>query len=505
MTPSGTRLPGGRANVAFAFAVQASTALFTAALTLVLLRLLGAHGYGLFALALAIGSLVLLPADLGLSASTARFLAEARRSKAATRSTFATGFRLKVAVSLLAAGGLFAFSGPVAAGYGDPGLTWPLRGMALAVMGQGIMRFCVTSFSARQRNSLSLLVVGGESMAETVASIAVVAAGGGAAGAAFGRAIGYAVGATLGVAVLCRVFRMRPAALLLAPSEPGTSRRIARYAAALALADGVWAAFNQVDILLIGALLSATSAGIFQAPLRLLTVLAYPGIALGAALGPRLARTSSDDAVDPGPLVAAARALLVAQVFVAGAIVALAVPIATVVFGRDYGRSASVLAALGPYIALGGLAPMFSNAIDYVGGTRRRVQIGAVALVANLVLDVILIPTVGVVGAAIGTDAGYALYVFGQVGVASDLLHFRTGSMARTLARSIVACIPMTAILAVGVRLGPAAIAAAALVGPAVFAVVLRVTGETAAQPWLRRAPELAVLLAGRIRRAATA
>jgi O-antigen/teichoic acid export membrane protein len=485
--------------------VQASTALFTAALTLVLLRILGSHGYGLFALALAVGSLVVLPADLGLSASTARFLAESRHSGAATRSTLATGFRLKAAASLLVAAGLFGLSGPIAAGYGERGLVWPLRGMALAVIGQGIMRFCVASFSARQRNALSFLVVAGESFAETVASIAVVAAGGGAAGAAFGRAVGYAVGATLGIAVLSRVFRMRPSALVLSPAEPGTSRRIATYAAALAVADGVWAAFNQVDILLIGAFLSATAAGIFQAPLRLLAVLAYPGIALGAALGPRLARTGRGQKVDPGPLVAAARGLLVAQVFVSGTIVALAVPIATFVFGSGYAHSAGVLAALAPYIALGGLAPLFSNAIDYIGATRRRVRIGAVALAANIVLDVILIPAIGVVGAAVGTDAGYAIYVVGQIVVAADLLGFPVEGLVSTLLRSLAAGVPMTAILAVGVRLGPPGIAAALLVGPATFAAVLHVTGETAAQPWLRRGPELAALLAGRIRRAATA
>lgn len=485
--------------------MQASTAIFTAALTLVLLRLLGTHGYGLFALALAVGSLVLLPADLGLSAATARFLAESRRSRKATLSTFATGFRLKVVVSLLVAGGLFGFSGSIASAYGEPGLTWPLRGMALAVLGQGMMRFCVSSFSARQRNALSFLVVGGESLAETVASVAIVAAGGGAAGAMFGRAIGYAVGAGLGIAVLCRVFRMRPSALVLTPAEPGTSRRIASYAGALALIDGVWAAFNQVDILLIGALLSATAAGIFQAPLRLLAMLSYPGIALGLALGPRLARTGRGDKLDPRPLVAAARGLLVAQVFVSGAIVALAVPIATVVLGSGYARSAAVLAALAPYIALGGLAPLFSTAIDYMGATRRRVQIGAIALAANIVLDATLIPVMGVTGAAVGTDVGYAMYVVGQIGVASDLLRFPVASMLSTLARSVAAAAPMTGILAVGVRLGPAGTAAAIVVAPVAFAVVLHVTGETAAQPWLRRAPELAALLAGRIRRAATA
>lgn len=500
-----SRKGSGRTNLAFAFGVQASTALFTAVLTLVLLRLLGTHGYGLFALALAIASLVLLPADLGLSASTARFLAEARRSRSATYAVLGAGLRLKAAASLVVAGALFGLSGPIAAAYGEPGLTWPLRGMACAVVGQGIMRLCTTSFSARQRNSLSFLVVAGESLAETVASVAIVATGGGVAGAAFGRAIGYAVGMGLGLVVLSRVFRARLDTLLLTPAKPGTSRRIARYAGVLTLVDGVWAIFNQVDVILIGALLSATAAGIFQAPLRLLVLISYPGIAFGATLGPRLARTSETDRADPGPLVAASRTLLVGQAFVAGVIVAVAVPLAGLVLGRGYAQSATVLAALAPYIALGGLAPLYSNAIDYMGATRHRLRIAAIALALNVVIDVALLRVVGVVGAAIGTDVGYAVYVLGQIRVASVLLDFDFAVLAKTFARSVAAAAPMAGILAAGVRLGPGWTAAAAILGPAAFVAVLRATGETAAQPALRRAGELAGVLAGRLRRAATA
>ena len=67
-----------RQNVLFAFAMRVVSALFTAGLTLFLVRYLGPHDYGVYALALSVGGVVLLPADLGVTRSAARFIAERR-------------------------------------------------------------------------------------------------------------------------------------------------------------------------------------------------------------------------------------------------------------------------------------------------------------------------------------------------------------------------------------------------------------------------------------------
>jgi O-antigen/teichoic acid export membrane protein len=469
---------GGPANTIFAFGVQISTALFTAVLTLVLLRVLGATEYGTFAVALAVGGIVLLPADFGISASTARYLAEAKRSPAAMRATIVTGLRLKVLAGVGVSAVLFLLADPIAALFNDPDLAWPLRGMALAVLGQTLMRFASNCFSARQRNSVSFIVVTIESLAETVASVALVLVGAGAAGAAFGRAIGYGVGAAVGLFMVLQLFGIRLRDVVRTRSDPEARRRIGRYASALLLVDGIWATFTQIDILLIGAILTTTAAGIFQAPVRLLLLVSYPGIALGAAIGPRLARTRPGETVDPAPLVSATRVLLVTQTFAAAVAVAWATPLTHAVLGPGYAQSAAVFSALGPYIVLAGLAPMFSNAIDYVGGTARRLRWAGVALVVNIVLDVILLPRIGVVGAAIGTNVGYAVYVAGHASVASRMLGFSLRPLLASLGRCVLAGTGMAAVLLAGAALGPAGFVFAALLAPLAFTGLLVATGE---------------------------
>ena len=86
-------------NTAFALASQIATATFTAILTIVLVRVLGPEDYGVFALAISVASLVFLPADFGISQSTARFVAERRGDRGLVAEVMADGLKLKAAAS----------------------------------------------------------------------------------------------------------------------------------------------------------------------------------------------------------------------------------------------------------------------------------------------------------------------------------------------------------------------------------------------------------------------
>ena len=68
-------------NTAFAVAVRLTGTVFTAILTIFLVRYLGPAEYGVFALAMGVGALVTVPSDLGISMSAARFSALSVMSK----------------------------------------------------------------------------------------------------------------------------------------------------------------------------------------------------------------------------------------------------------------------------------------------------------------------------------------------------------------------------------------------------------------------------------------
>lgn len=464
-------------NTAFALATQFTTAAFTAALTLYLVRALGPYGYGLFALATGIGSLLLLPSDFGITASSARFMAERRGDGGAVAAVFADALRLKLIAATVVSGALMAAAGPIANAYGEPGLTWPLRFIAVALFGQSMMQFFSGTFVALGRISVNLRLVFSESLLEASASFALVLLAGGAGAAAAGRAVGYAFGAAVGLALAMRALG-RPKLSRRARGHSPT-RQIAGYAGSLLIIDGAFTLFSQLDALLIGSILGATSVGLFQAPVRFTIFLQHPGLSVASAVAPRLARREGHPPA-VREFAASIRYLILYQALLIAPVVIWARPITELLLGDGYEESAEVLRALAPFIFLSGLAPLLSLAVNYLGEARRRVPIAIGAVIVNVVLDLILIPSMGIVGAAVGTGVAYALYVPAHFLICRQMLDLPLRPIAVTLARSLLAASAMAGVLALfGTdELSPLEWIAGALGGVAAFASVLVASRE---------------------------
>lgn len=457
--------------------MQVTTSAFTAILTLYLVRALSPAGYGLFALAFAISGLVGLPSDFGITGSAARFIAERRGDRAAVVAVVADALKLKAASSGLVALALFAAAGPIASGYGDPRLTWPLRGFAVALFASGLVSFVSYTFVALGRVSVNVRITFAESLVETIASIGLVLLGLGATGATFGRAIGYVVGAAVALAIMART--LGPRILSVRGFEWRRARGIASYAAALAIVDGVWTIFSKVDALLIGAFLGTASVGLFQAPMRLVVLLQYPGQAIANGVAPTLARVREGQR-NVRAFVTAVRVLIIFEALAVTPFLIWPRPITGLLLGSGYDHSAVVLRALVPFVFLSGLVTVVSSAVDYLGEVRRRMPLALAALALNTIIDVILIPRIGIVGAAIGTDAGMAIYVGGQLVLCWRLLGLPVRSLVASGLRAAAAGCAMAALLLllgtndlsiVDWLLGVA-------VGPLVFAATLVAIGE---------------------------
>jgi O-antigen/teichoic acid export membrane protein len=463
-------------NTAFALASQLATAGFTAILTIFLVRYLGPEDYGVFALALGVASLVFLPSDFGISQSTARFVAEHRGEESRIASVLADGLKLKLGLSGLLCLALFALAGPISNAYDTPEMVWPLRGVALAVFGQGIVGFYRTAFEALGRVSLTLRLIASESAVEAGASIALVLLGAGVSGAAFGRAIGYGFGSLFAFVLVARTVNRHAISLRGSPS--GRVRAIARYAGALLIIDAVFAALTQIDILLIGAILGTTAVGIFQAPSKLITFLHYPGLALSAGVSPRLSRGGGGPNV--GAFQTGIRYLIILQAALVVPMIVWAGPIVDIVLGSGFSESADVLRALAPYIFLFGLAPLVSVGVNYLGEARRRLPIAIVALIVNFIVSIILLNQIGVVGSAIGADAAYLIYVPAHFWICKRLIGLSLRPIALTFARSMV-CAGVMAAVMVGFGTENLTLLdwiAGSLTGAATYCVCLLLTGE---------------------------
>ena len=418
---------GFAVNAAAAFAMQAVGILATGVMTLVLVRFLGPHRYGIYALALSVGGIVLLPVDAGVTTATARLLSGAPRRLRAAQIVRA-GLAVKLAIGISVCIALAAAAPAVADAYGDSRLVWPIRLVAGVVLAQSLFGFAVGCFTAVRMTLNGLLLVTVESIGEAVVVIAATAAGAGAVGAVAGRLAAYGFTAVLGLALLDRRFRIFRRA---AQVRRDVVRSIVGYGFALALVDAAWALFVQIDVILIAAILDSTAAGQFQAPARLLGLVGYPGLALATALGPRV---NVDDAASLLRRFRSSLRLLLAFQTLAAIAAATVVPqLIHAALGAKYGEAVPVTRALAPWVLLAGLAPIASNTLDYLGLARARLPFAIGAVAVNALIDVILLPHIGVVAAAIGTDVGIAVFTLGALWLCSRQLGYGPGDLAHDI------------------------------------------------------------------------
>src|SRR5438874_9024119 len=145
-------------NAMFGLATQMSTASFTAVLTLYLVRALSPAEYGTLALALGITGLLLKPSDIGTTQAAARYIAERQGDTAQVRAVLGMALPMKLLTATSIALALLLLAGPISNLYNAPDLAWPLRGAAIALFGQAVMRFTQSVFVALRRTSNAFLV-----------------------------------------------------------------------------------------------------------------------------------------------------------------------------------------------------------------------------------------------------------------------------------------------------------------------------------------------------------
>jgi O-antigen/teichoic acid export membrane protein len=471
----GHRSESVRRNTFFGLATQITTAAFTAALTLYLVRALGPDDYGLFALAVGIGTIIILVADFGISGSAGRFIAEESGDRRRVAAVVSDSTWLKLAVLVPVCAALWLLAGPIADAYNAPGLVWPLRGMTFAVLGQGMFIFYRNAFVSIGRVSVTWRMTLFESACEAGASATLVLFGAGAAGAAFGRGIGYVVGTLFAVLMIGKVLGGGAIGL----SGRGEARRIARYGGALLIVTIAYTLFEQIGVLLIGAFLGTSAVGIFEAPMRLTLFLSYGGQAVAFGVGPRLASRGSE-APDTRAFTVATRYLLILQGALLAPVLVWAKPIADIALGTGYEQSVGVLRALAPFMFLLGIGTFITLAVNYVGEAKQRIWLSIGTLALCIALDVALLPTIGVVGAAIAMDVAFTGYVLGHFWICKRVFDFPVERLALTLLRCLLAAAAMAGALALfgTSSLSWAAWLTGALAGSIVYVLVLTATGE---------------------------
>lgn len=379
-------------------------------LTAVLARALGPHGYGIYTLALALVAVLAIPGQMGLPTLLVREVSRyfAREDFAHLRGLLRWATRTAVGVSVALSGALLALCAVMNARGGGAlwlVLAWgaglvplfalaavrsgTLRGLRRVVAGQ-LPELAVRPATLLAAVALWLVLAGSISPAQVMA-LHVLAAG---------------VAWTAGALLLRRVLPVPTSTA--APAYE--SRRWWTSLAPLSLLAGVQVLASQLSILLLGALADPAQVGLYRVAHQGAMLVTFGLLALNMAAAPELARLSAAGRRDDLQSLAlrTARAATLVALPLAAVFWAWGDVLLTVAFGAPYAAAYAVLAVLCAGQVVNASAGSVGTLMNMLGHERATVRAVGLCTVGGGVIQALLIPRYGALGAAIGSALGVA-------------------------------------------------------------------------------------------------
>ncbi len=407
------------------FAVQGVGMALGFAMNVLLARGLGAEGYGAFVLALAWIGAAGIFARAGFGTASVRFVSELRgdAEHGLLRGFLRTSSRTVLATSV----GLAAFGALIllVAGERIPEL---LRG-ALWV---GLLAVPVIALLEIASASLRGLLRGGTALVPgrivQPGTVVLVLLAGWALGAAYSPAQAMAVYTGAGALALATagvaLRRALPGDVRAAP--PRYARRLwMRTAAPLAMINALQFSLQRMDLLLIGLLLGSVSAGLYAPAVRIAALIDFCLVAVNWWAGPLIARTHrSGNRDELARLVRRAAQVTLAFTAVAVAGVLLFGGAVLGVFGAEFVAAETALRIR----VVGSLANALLGPVGLLltmtGGQDAAARVMGIYAVLGLVLNLVLLPWLGIEGAAlaaaitsVGWNVHMAVVVYRRLGI----------------------------------------------------------------------------------------
>jgi O-antigen/teichoic acid export membrane protein len=161
------------------------------------------------------------------------------------------------------------------------------------------------------------------------------------------------------------------------------------------------------DLLLVNALLSPAHAGLYSVSVAVSEILWLLPNAIGRVLFPRTAGSDPETANRFTPLVC--RQTVLASVVSAIVLAALARFLIPAFYGAEFAESIGPFLVLLPGVVMIALTRIIGNDLMGRGKPQHNSYAAAIAAVVTIVLDIVLIPRMGIIGAALASTIAYGV------------------------------------------------------------------------------------------------
>lgn len=415
------------------FAARVVDVVSNALLVVVLARyLLTPEEYGLLYLALSVFGVVVVLGTLGLPSSVARYVTEFGETEPEqvphvlrVGLAFVLGFSVVVGLAVSLSGDR------VAALLGEPDLA-PLLALGLGYVVLASLRsYLVKTFQGLNRVTWSAAVNSLQAVSRIVLAVGLVLLGFGVIGALAGFVLAFLVAVAVGGTILyVRYYRRYGTA----ERRPDLVRRLLAYSVPLTATRGAGVIDKRVDTILVGFFLNAAAVGYYTVAKQIAEVCATPATSLGFTISPAVGERGAGDRAERAARLyeQALEYVLLLYVPAVVGLLLVARPLVRHVFGSDYLAAVPVVQVLSLYVLATAVVKITSDGLDFLGRARDRAIVKSATAVGNFGLNLVMIPTFGVVGAAWATLLTYSCYTIANVVIIGRELPLRFGEIART-------------------------------------------------------------------------
>jgi lipopolysaccharide exporter len=357
------------------------------ALTAITARILVPRDFGIFAVALTAFAIISAVGELGVASCLIR-------ADLNLNSLAPTMVTVSLATSLLLAGAMVVFAGPIATTLGSSYAAGPIKVMSLAVILTGVLAVPHAQLARDFKQDKIFLANILSFFPSTAVLILLAKSGGGPMAFAWSRVVGQLVVGLVMIASVKRHFL------------PGLARQalsvLWKFGVPLAAANFANFILLNVDYALIGRFMGAVALGTYVLAFN---VASWPANLLGAMISgvamPAFSRVKGDIKVLRKTIVESLRGIALVVMPICSMLLVLSRPLILTLYGPKWTAAASVLAVLAIYSAVSLVCSLFASILGSLGSTRRLLLIQLIWLGALLPAMAIGVRVNGIMGAAV--------------------------------------------------------------------------------------------------------
>ncbi|MDD4083000.1 MAG: flippase [Sphaerochaetaceae bacterium] len=390
----------------WAFLTKGLSVAFFLIINIILSRKLGVENFGLWSLFLSIITIIFTISFFGIGSSTKKFIAQYNKTDN-LKSIFVSSIKLRFLFSFLFCLILFVIHKPLANILGYPELEKLLLYGIPLVFFSGLVEYLKDIFIGLHRIKYNFIINFLEFGFKLLLIIIFLLFSNIVISVITSFSLALFITSLVGLLLLYFNF-YKP----LKKTNKNFTKQILNYSYPLIFISLGFIIATEIDTFMIGLFTNTTEVGIYAVAKQI--ILKLPHISLAIAMGtmPIFAQMNESNKLEfKKKLYNLLKINSVIFLIIIVAIIALSPFLVPLIFGVEYVRSVLPLQILTVYLFGFATSILLSSFLDYIGKAKKRAINISISILLNLILNIILIPEYGVVGAAISTSVSYIPYV----------------------------------------------------------------------------------------------